>query len=85
MGGAIFEWNDEWWKYRTDNPSTWAIHNTEASWSNGSYYFDINTSGGMNMNEEWFGIVSLSIEKDENGLNKRIPKKAYNTLKEMWK
>ncbi len=85
LGGAVFEWNDEWWKYRADNPFTWAVHNTEASWSNGSYYFDIHAAGGMNMNEEWFGIISLSSEKDENGLNKRIPKKAYNALKEMWK
>lgn len=85
LGGTVFEWNDEWWKYQTDNPSTWAAHNTEASWSNGSYYFDIGAVGGMNMNEEWFGIVSLSDEKDENGLNKRIPKKAYLALKKMWK
>lgn len=85
LGGTIFEWNDEWWKYQTDNPLTWRVHNTEASWSNGSYYFDIHAPGGMNMNEEWFGIVSFSSEKDENGLNKRIPKKAYRLLKEMWK
>jgi hypothetical protein len=31
------------------------------------------------MNEEWFGLVSLSEEK-ENGINKRIPKKAFYTL-----
>lgn len=85
LGGTVFEWNDEWWKHQTDNPSTWKVHDTGASWSNGSYYFDIHAPGGLNMNEEWFGIISLSSEKDENGLNKRIPKKAYNTLKEMWK
>ncbi len=85
LGGAIFEWSDEWWKYETDNPSTWTLQNTEASWSNGSYYFDISAPGGMNMNEEWFGIVSYSDEKDINGLRKKVPKKAYEVLKEMWK
>jgi hypothetical protein len=33
------------------------------------------------MNEEWFGIISLQ-RRQENGLNKRVPKKAYFTLKE---
>jgi len=84
LGGTIFEWNDEWWKFQTDNPATWPVHNAEASWSNGSYYFDISAAGGMNMNEEWFGIVAFSDEKDINGLHKRIPKKAYYVLREMW-
>jgi beta-galactosidase/beta-glucuronidase len=81
LGGLIFSWNDEWWKYDQDNPKTWSIHNTEASWTNASYYFD--TEGNPNMNEEWFGIVSLKPEK-ENGIDKRVPKKAYNVLKEVW-
>ena len=58
LGATIFEWNDEWWKFQTDNPSTWAVHNTQADWSNGEYYFDIGVAGGTNMNEEWFGIVA---------------------------
>ncbi len=85
LGGTIFEWNDEWWKHQTDMPSTWDAHDTEAGWSNGSYYADIAAPGGMNMNEEWFGILGFSQEKDENGLNKRIPKKAYNMLKKAWR
>lgn len=88
LGGTIFEWNDEWWKYRTDDPATWPVHNTEADWSNGSYYFDATDASGMsfmNMNEEWFGIVYFSDEKDENGLNKRVPKKAYWVLQKIWK
>jgi len=36
------------------------------------------------MNEEWFGIISLS-EQLENGINKRIPRKAYYVIREFWK
>ena len=81
LGGLIFSWNDEWWKYDQDDSKAWSRQNTEASWTNGSYYFD--TEGNPNMNEEWFGIVSVKPEK-ENGVNKRVPKKAYYALKEVW-
>jgi beta-galactosidase len=60
------------------------VHDTEAGWSNGSYYYDIKAPRNMNMNEEWFGIVSLSTQI-EGGLNKRIPKKAYYVIKGFWK
>ncbi|MFH0732762.1 MAG: glycoside hydrolase family 2 TIM barrel-domain containing protein [Candidatus Omnitrophota bacterium] len=84
LGGTIFEWNDEWWKYNTDDPNAWRTHNAEGSWSNGSYYHDIGVDGGFNMNEEWFGVVGFSDEKDGDGLYKRVPKRAYYTLKESW-
>jgi len=83
LGGCIFEWNDEWWKYNQDDPKGWSIHNTEAGWSNGSYYVDIDTPNKLNMNEEWWGIVSLDPKK-EDGVNKRVPKKAYYELKKVW-
>jgi hypothetical protein len=81
LGGLIFSWNDEWWKHEQDDPKAWSRQNTEAGWTNASYYFD--TEGNPNMNEEWFGIVSLKPEK-ENGINKRVPKKSYYTLKDVW-
>lgn len=83
LGGCIFEWNDEWWKFQQDKPDMWQVHNTEATWSNGSYYFDIGGENNLNMNEEWWGIVGLSPDK-ENGVNKRVPKKSYYELKEIW-
>ncbi len=83
LGGTTFEWSDEWWKHSEQDPQGWPVHNTEAGWSNGSYYFDIKASHNMNMNEEWFGIVALSEEK-EGGLDKRIPRKAYFVLRDFW-
>lgn len=84
IGGAMFEWTDEWWKHNDASLDTWKAHDTESYWSNGSYYFDIKAKGNKNMNEEWFGIVALS-EEQESGLNKRIPRKSYYVLREFWK
>ena len=84
LGGTIFEWSDEWWKHDQNSPDTWKVHDTESNWTNGSYYFDIKAAGNKNMNEEWFGIVALS-EELENGLQKRIPRKAYYVVREFWK
>ncbi|MDD5270412.1 MAG: glycoside hydrolase family 2 TIM barrel-domain containing protein [Candidatus Omnitrophica bacterium] len=83
LGGCIFEWNDEWWKHDAANPASWYVQDETAGWTNGAYYFDIEVEGHMNMNEEWYGIVGMSLEK-ENGVNKRVPKKAYYALKELW-
>jgi len=84
IGATMFEWSDEWWKHEESNPESWKAHDTASTWSNGSYYFDIKAEGNNNMNEEWFGIVALSPDL-ENGLNKRVPRKAYYVIKEFWK
>lgn len=85
LGGTSFEWTDEWWKYNESDPAGWLVHDTASNWSNGSYYFDIKAEGNKNMNEEWFGIVALSSEEKEFGLDKRIPRKAYYVIREFWK
>ncbi|RJP27901.1 MAG: hypothetical protein C4533_05300 [Candidatus Omnitrophota bacterium] len=85
IGGTMFEWTDEWWKHDQNNPDSWFVHDTESNWSNGSYYFDIKAKGNKNMNEEWFGIVALSKDEKEFGLDKRIPRKAYYVIREFWK
>jgi len=84
LGGIMFEWTDEWWKHNELDPGGRITHNIESGWSNGSYYFDIKAENNKNMNEEWFGIVSLS-EELENGLNKRVPRKSYYVVREFWK
>ena len=84
IGGTTFEWTDEWWKHQDSASDGWKVHDIEAGWSNGSYYFDIKAPDNKNMNEEWFGIVALS-EQLENGINKRVPRKAYYVIREFWK
>ncbi|MFH0913262.1 MAG: hypothetical protein V1884_03145 [Candidatus Omnitrophota bacterium] len=84
LGGTIFEWTDEWWKHNPNDPEGWKIHDTQGGWSSGSYYFDIQAPGNMNMNEEHFGIVALS-EELEHGINKRVPRKSYYVIREFWK
>ncbi len=83
LGGFIFSWTDEWWKFNEACPQSWLIQNTEASWSEGAYYYDIEAEGNLNMNEEWFGIVA--IEKEKKGkINRRTPKQAYYDLQKFF-
>jgi hypothetical protein len=84
LGGIMFEWTDEWWKYSEANPDDWVKHNSEAGWSSGSYYFDIKADGNKNMNEEWFGIVEVNKDA-KGGLDIRTPRKAYYVVREFWK
>lgn len=84
LGGASFEWSDEWWKHNDWDANAWVIHDTASNWSNGAYYFDIKAERNMNMNEEWFGLVKLKKEEG-GGLDKRVPRKAYYVLRDFWK
>ena len=84
LGGTLFEWSDEWWKGNENLPHTWSVHDTAAHWYNNSYYFDAEASDRLNMNEEWWGIVSLDPKKMEHGNQARVPKKSYYTLKALW-
>jgi len=80
IGGYIFEWRDEWWKYlQTENLD---IQDTNASWSNQAYLFDW-TPDGNNMNEEWFGITALGTTNAE-GVYKAIPRMAYDVMQEVF-
>jgi len=85
LGGIVFEWNDEWWKGNENLPHTWSVHEEAGQWGNPSYYFDAEVKDHKNINEEWLGIVSLEPKSGETGLDKRVPKKAFETLKQAWK
>jgi len=81
VGGFVFEWRDEWWKYKqTENLDT---HDRHASWSNGGYTFDF-VEGQNNMNEEWFGITRIG-ELNAQGFYETEPRMAYDVLSEIWR
>jgi len=80
VGGFVFEWRDEWWKYlQIENLDK---QDTNASWSNQGYEFDW-VEGKNNMNEEWFGITALGLP-NADGVYTARPRAAYDVLSEIW-
>ncbi len=80
IGGFVFEWRDEWWKYlQIENLD---IQDTNASWSNQAYLFDW-AEGKNNMNEEWFGITALGTPNSD-GVYTARPRMAYDVLSAIW-
>ncbi|MBP9733149.1 MAG: hypothetical protein KBD07_02090 [Candidatus Omnitrophica bacterium] len=86
IGGLVFEWSDEWWKGNEALAHTWSIHDQSAQWSHSAYYYDYEAPGRMNINEEWWGVVSLTPRPEEmqNGVDKRTTTRAYDVLKSLW-
>jgi len=80
LGGCLFEWRDEWWKYLQVEDLD--IQNDHASWSNGGYSFDY-VEGRNNMNEEWFGICGLGGPNDDKVYIAR-PRMAYYVMSDIW-
>ena len=80
IGGFVFEWRDEWWKYLQDENLD--VQDNNASWSNQAYLFDW-VEGQNNMNEEWFGITALG-KKNEDGVYTARTRIAYDVLSEIW-
>lgn len=79
IGGFTFQFSDGWWKYgQTKNLD---VHDSNASWSNGGYYFDY-VAGDNNMNEEWFGVCAKG-PTNAAGLYTLYPRAAYYTLQEV--
>jgi hypothetical protein len=80
VGGFVFEWRDEWWKYK--QVEFLDIHNTNASWANGGYTYDY-VEGQNNMNEEWWGIMRLG-PMNAQGIYVAEPRAAYYVLADIW-
>lgn len=80
LGGFVFQWRDEWWKYRQDRNLD--IHDETASWSNKAYQFDW-AEDSNNMNEEWFGITALG-PLNADGVQIAEPRIAYDMLSRIW-
>jgi beta-galactosidase len=80
IGGFVFEWRDEWWKYlQIENLDK---QDANASWSNQAYLFDW-AQGKNNMNEEWFGIAALGLP-NADGVYEARPRMAYDVLSEVF-
>ena len=80
IGGYVFEWRDEWWKFKqTENLD---IQDRNASWANGGYTFD-HVEGQNNMNEEWFGITRIG-DLNAEGFYETVPRMAVDVLAEIW-
>jgi hypothetical protein len=80
IGGFVFEWRDEWWKYlQIENLDR---QDTNASWANQGYLFDW-MDGKNNMNEEWFGITALGTA-NADGVYTARPRAAYDVLSAIW-
>lgn len=79
IGGYTFQFSDGWWKFgQTKNLD---VHDQNASWSNGGYYFDYSPNEN-NMNEEWFGICAKG-PTNEKGFYQLYPRAAYYLLKDI--
>ncbi len=72
VGVTFFSWDDGWYKSAGAN----SVHDTNASWANTSYG---DYAGTNNMNEEWWGIVSIAPNTYNRGL-----RTAYYSLQKEW-
>lgn len=74
-GVTFFNWDDGWWKYSSGGMYT---HDTNGTWPNSSYSYDY-VPGCNNMNEEWWGFVSIFPGTYQRGI-----RKIYYEMQKLW-
>lgn len=75
IGGAVFEWADEWWKAGQPPRFSPTVQETQPNWA-GPY------PGGWNF-EEWLGLVSQGDGSASPFL--RQPRVSYRLYQQLWK
>ncbi|MBN1899320.1 MAG: hypothetical protein JW827_11130 [Spirochaetes bacterium] len=79
LGGCIFEWTDEWWKYEYSDPKD---HDTVGSWPNAAWP-DFTPEKPQNVQEEWFGLFRVEPSTNQY-LDTRTPRLVFHKLKALW-
>ncbi|MBU1078778.1 MAG: hypothetical protein KKH98_15885 [Spirochaetes bacterium] len=79
LGGMVFEWTDEWWKYDYGHPNE---HDVTGTWPNAAW-LDFTADEPNNVQEEWFGIFKV-VRSKTNKIDTRKPRLIYDRLKKMW-
>lgn len=76
IGGCLFQWCDDWSKNQWGAANS--THDITGTWNSPNYY-DYESTSKNNMNEEWWGLCSVSAGTDTKTL-----RSAYTAVKEKW-
>ena len=73
VGATVFEFTDEWWKDSNGSPFTHDF---------GGYPTNQHPDGYSN--EEWWGVISIAPDSNNDGLDEWTPRKVFYTFKNLW-
>jgi hypothetical protein len=76
IGSCIFQWADDWSKNQWGAVNS--THDTSGTWNSPNYY-DYESDSKNNMNEEWWGLCSISAGTDTKTL-----RRAYTEVQAKW-
>lgn len=72
LGGTVFEFTDEWWKDKDP-------------WNHDYGGYPTNQHPDGYSNEEWWGLIRVLPDSDNDGLDEWIPREVYYMFKRNWK
>lgn len=72
LGGTVFEFTDEWWKDKDP-------------WTHDYGGYPTNQHPDGFSNEEWWGIIRVLPDTNNDGLDEWIPREAYYMFQRNWK